>query len=260
MNNVSRPEPSFIRQQHEFAARIRDPAGCPCPADVEPRRMAIYETLFFNNVQSFLADAFPVLRGISDDRYWLDMVRDFYARHASVTPHFTRLAEEFLRYLEFERGKQTGDPPFLLELAHYEWVELALAYHDATVETLFVDPAGDLLDGCPQVSPLAWSLSYRFAVHRIGPDYQPDAPADEPVYLMVYRARDDNVGFLEVNALTHALLAALRTAPDATGRMALQAIAEVMGEAASDVVMQNGLRLLEELRQRDIIIGTLKPV
>lgn len=254
MNNVNLHEPAFIQRQREFASCIRDPGPSACPADVEPRRMAIYEALFFNNVQAFLTDAFPVLKRITSERHWLGMARDFYARHACVSPLFTRLAQEFLHYLEFERGQQDGDPPFLLELAHYEWVELALAFSDAQPPTLPVDPTGDLLDGCPQVSPLAWSLGYRYAVHRIGPDYLPAEPAPEPVYLLVYRDRKDDLGFLEVNALTHALLAALRCAPGVTGRMALQAIAEATGQSQETLLLE-GTCLLAELRARDILIG-----
>ncbi len=58
------------------------------------------------------------------------MARDFFACHACRTPLFTRLAEEFLVYLEQERKGMPEDPPFLLELAHYEWVELALSLSD----------------------------------------------------------------------------------------------------------------------------------
>ena len=37
----------------------------------------------------------------------------------------------------------------------------------------------------------------------------PDAPADQPVYLAVYRNADDKVGFLELNAVTAGLLNAI---------------------------------------------------
>ena len=37
------PEPATLRaRQAAFAAHIRDPDGTPPPADVEPRRMAVY--------------------------------------------------------------------------------------------------------------------------------------------------------------------------------------------------------------------------
>lgn len=51
------------------------------------------------------------------------LVEGFFAKHRCLTPYFPRLAEEFLLFL----GQREGTPEWLRELAHYEWVELALA-------------------------------------------------------------------------------------------------------------------------------------
>jgi len=74
-------QPDFVRRQYEFAAHIRDPEAYPCPSDVEDRRMAIYRELFYNNIEGFLADNFPVLRQVLEDRHWHAIARDFLARH-----------------------------------------------------------------------------------------------------------------------------------------------------------------------------------
>ena len=63
------------------------------------------------------------------------------------------------------------------------------------------NPDGDLLNGVPVKSPLAWAFAYRFPVHRISPDFLPTEPESEPVYLALYRGSDDSVGFLELNAV-----------------------------------------------------------
>ena len=113
--------------QYAFAAHIRDPEHAPAPADVEPRRMAVYTELFYNNIESLLAANFPVIRRLHDDDAWHERVRDFYREHRSRTPLFTEIAREFIRHLERRAESGAGDPPFLLELAHYEWSELALS-------------------------------------------------------------------------------------------------------------------------------------
>ena len=56
--------PRFQQVQQAFTRHMRDPANAPAPAGVEDRRMAIYRDLLFNNVQTFLAGCFPVLRKI----------------------------------------------------------------------------------------------------------------------------------------------------------------------------------------------------
>ena len=59
--------PLFTQTQYEFAAHIRDPESNPKPADVESRRMKIYTELFFNNVEDFIANTYPVLKEITPE-------------------------------------------------------------------------------------------------------------------------------------------------------------------------------------------------
>ena len=64
----------------------------------------------------------------------------------------------------------------MLELAHYEWVEMALSI---AKEELVINNRGfdDLLNKNIRLSPLAWPLAYQYPVQKISPDYLPaDAP------------------------------------------------------------------------------------
>lgn len=242
----------FQRLQYAFAAHLRDPARHKPPRGIEPRRLKIYTELFYNNVQGFLANAFPVLRRITPEARWHAMVRDFFARHQSHQPLFHRIAEEFLRYLERER-RAKDDPKFLRELAHYEWVELALSVAPAPPAPR-VDANGDLLAGVPVVSPLAWTLSYDFPVHRIGPDCQPEAPPQQPTHLVVWRTRDDEVKFMETNAVTARLLQ-LMAPGRAAGRRLLARIARELKHPRPEAVVAEGAAILTGLRERGIVLG-----
>ena len=248
--------PDFMRRQYEFAAHIRDPARQPRPADVKERRMAIYRDLFFNNVESLLAGNFPVLRRLLADEHWHGMVRDFFIRHRCETPLFLELSQEFLEYLQSEREAEPRDPPFLLELAHYEWVELALSVSDEDPDPKAADPNGDLLAGHPLVSPLIWSLTYRFPVHRIAPDFQPQEPGPEPTRLLVYRTRSDDIEFLEINAVTQRLLQLVQENPDWTGYDAAIRIATELAHPQPELVVDAAAQLLNDLRARNIVLGT----
>jgi hypothetical protein len=243
---------AFQRVQYRFAAHLRDPKRNPAPRGVEPRRMKIYRELFYNNVEGFLASAFPVLRVITPDARWHAMARDFFARHESHQPLFHRIAAEFLAYLEHERGRVKGDAPFLRELAHYEWVELALAVADTPLPPH--DSDGDLLEGVPMVSPVAWVLDYKFPVHRIGPDFQPGAPGAQPTYLVVYRNRQDEVKFMEVNAVTARLLELMKPART-RGRKLLERVARELRHPQPQLVVEQGGAMLPGLRERGIVLG-----
>lgn len=246
----------FRRLQHDFAAHLRDPAACPPPPDVEERRMQIYRDLFLNNVSSLLASTFPVLRKTLGEASWRQLVRDFYASHRCHTPRFLEVAEEFLDYLRDERGQRSDDPAFLAELAHYEWIELALTIDVREPGELAVDRDGDLLEGRPVLSPLAWPLAYRFPVHRLSPEFQPAEAPEHPSFYVVYRDLADTVGFLEINAVTMRLLERLAKWPQLTGHQQLEALAQEIGHSAPDVVVTGGRETLTDLRRRDVILGT----
>lgn len=249
---MAEPRPDFQQLQYRFAAHLRDPARQPAPPGIEDRRLRIYRELFFNNIEDFLANAFPVLRQLHGEPAWLALVRDFYARHQCRDPQLNGVAAEFLRYLDEERGEVEGDPPFLRELAHYEWVELALSVAEdapAPAET-----GTDLLDGVPCLSPLAWPLVYTWPVHRIGPDFQPREPDATPTCLVVYRAPDESVRFLEINPLTARLLELAGERPDASGRALIAAVAGELGVDAT-TLLAPGAGMLESLRARGILTG-----
>ena len=248
--------PDLTRIQRAFAAHIRDPQANPRPPDVEARRMAIYRELIYNNLESFLAANFPVVHRILGADAWQALVGDFLRCHRCETPLFAEIGQEFLDYLQNERAPTGTDPPFLLELAHYEWVELALALSDADRALPPVYPNGDPFSGVPVTSPLAWNLTYRFPVHRIGPEFQPDEPGPEPTHLVVYRDRHDEVQFLEINPVTQRLLQLLHESPGWRGLDALERIAEELGHPEPEQVMQGGRQLLQDLRTREIILGT----
>ena len=251
--------PESLRQvQYAFTRHIRDPEHVPAPADIEDRRMAIYRDLLFNNVSSFLAGSFPVLRTLHADADWEALIRDYFGSHRARTPLFPKMPQEFLQYLEQERGERPADLPFLLELAHYEWVEMSLTFDPREPDAAGVDPDGDLLQGTPVMSPLAWPLSYRFPVHRIGPGYMPAAAPDQPTYLVVYRDRRDDVKFLELNAVSARLVELLSQPGTVTGRDLLLGIAAELRHPEPEVVVDGGHGILRDMRGRDILLGTTR--
>ena len=246
----------FRAQQYAFAAHLRNPDMNPAPADIEDRRMKIYRDLFFNNIQSLLAGTFPVLNRILGKDRWAVLVRDFYHHHVSHTPLFMEVPQEFLAWLAGEFENDGSWPGFMQELAHYEWLELAVSTDPRNVDDEKIDASGNLLDGVPVISPVARPVAYRWPVHRIGPRYQPEAPGEQPTFLVVYRKRDDDVGFTEINGVTARLLELLQQDGHATGRELLAQIAAEMRHPDPDAVIRAGGEMLDALRQQDIIPGT----
>ncbi len=250
----------FQDTQYKFAAHIRDPENHLAPPGIEDRRMAIYRELFFNNLRNLLATFFPVMRKIHTDERWQHLIREFMKLHRAKTPYFLQLPEEFLAFLQNEYSALDDDYPFLNELAHYEYADLALRVSIDENDSAGVDPNGNLLADVPVKSVLAWAYAYQYPVHRIDPQYLPTKPTEQPSFLAIYRRSDDNVRFLELNAVTAALLDAVENnAAGLSGEALLRQLAMTIHYPDVDALIKHGGEALNEMRQLEILTGT-RPV
>lgn len=249
---------SFQTGQLAFAAHLRDPSVNPAPADIEDRRVAIYRDLIYNNIESFLSGGFPVLRTLMSDDDWHQLVRGFVRDHRCHTPYFLEISQEFLLYLREGKACISDDLPFVLELAHYEWVELALdvspeALPDVLPEQVSNSDQGlSLLDTNLQISSLAWRLSYNYPVHKISLDYQPlEAPA-QPTSLVVYRGPDEKIHFFESNAVTMRLLQLLEDG-QRNARQALEQVALELQYPEPETLVTMGESIIQQLLDLSIL-------
>jgi hypothetical protein len=224
---MNAPLPAFQQFQMAFGRRCRDPRSAR-PAGVPPRRMAVYEELLFNNITGFLDACFPVCRAMLGDARWRRLNRAFFRDWRSHTPLFREIPREFLRFLD---GCRQPLPAWFRQLAHYEWVELAV--DTGTTSTLL-------------------NLRYDWPVHRIGPDWRPRKPV--ATYLLVFRDQGDSVRFVEANAVT-ARLVELLTAHGCSGIEAIERLASEMDEKSAVAVRLHGPAILEDLRRQGAIPG-----
>lgn len=245
--------------QREFARHLRDPELFPPPDGLEERRLQIYRELFYNNIESLLATNFPVIRKLLGDQRWHRLVRDFYREHSAHTPLFTEIGREFQRYLESRVDGGRGDAPFLVELAHYEWVELALSLDEHDIDEIENDPAGDVLAAAPVLSPLAWVFEYRWPVHRLSTAFQPEQAPEQPTQLVIVRNRRDEISFLELSPLAKVLLDLLKANPGVAGLDLVLALADVLPQYPRDAIVDGASASLREFRARDIVLGTIAP-
>ncbi|MCF7969568.1 MAG: putative DNA-binding domain-containing protein [Methylococcaceae bacterium] len=250
MNN-SRPKIDFKAKQAEFSAYIRNPNSQPCPSDVAPQRMQMYRELFFNNVEGFLSSNFPVLHKILDHKQWQQLAQDFFSQHQSTTPYFSEIPEEFILYLQNERLPHTDDYPFMLELAHYEWVEMALSIAQDTlpeksdIQTLSQTQKISL-------SPLTWLLAYQYPVHKISPEYLPTETPEQATYLAVYRDKLDEVKFIELAPMIFHLL---QTLQEQQTKLISDCLKEVLPENSSEMLQNAAIEALQQCVDKQLIFA-----
>ena len=251
--------PGTLRaQQFAFARHLRDPARHAAPPGIEARRMAVYRELFRNNIAALLGGNFPVLRRTLGEDAWNALVDDFHARHRSRTPLFTEIGREFLRHLERRADEGAGDPPWTRELAHHEWIELALQIADDPLpphRPLAAAAAGALLDGVPVLSPHARALAYRWPVHRIGPDFRPADPPPEPTLILARRDAAGEVRFSQLSPLAYRLLERLAGPEPHSGRAHLRALAVEAGLPDPAALDADGGALLARMLAEGTLLG-----
>jgi hypothetical protein len=245
-------QPKFMQLQQAFSGHIKNPMEVARPTDVDDRHMAIYRDLFFNNVMGFLSGGFPVLAEIIGRARWSEIGRDFFSQHHNKTPYFLEISREFLNYLEHEYCAVKGDPDYLYELAHYEWLEL---YVDVEPETLSfeIDRQGDVLTKIPITSPIVEGFLYQYPVHEIS--IENSSPEPRQSALIVYRKSDESVGFVESNPFTLQLLVLLKQQV-LTGEQLLDALLQQAGLEGNQTAYLGGLETLKQWRELEIIFGT----
>lgn len=251
--NSNRPPEALLKLQQGFAGHLRNPDAVPPPEGVEDRRMAVYRRLFFGNLRNLMAKNFPVLRRLIVDEAWDRLIRDFMSQHRAQTPMFTEIGREFARFIEDAQPDYI--PAFAAELVHWEFLETVVRLHEADLAAMSVDDSASLVDDTPIVNPtIQWGI-YRWPVHQIGPEFQPEQPLDQPLVLAACRRRNHRVGFMRFNPVTARLVELLREQPDLTGKAALNAIAAELQADDLDAVVRSGEKMLGKLHDGEFLLG-----
>ncbi|VUD68944.1 hypothetical protein TDB9533_04305 [Thalassocella blandensis] len=188
--------------QRTFGRYLRDPENESLPEGIHSTRVKIYENLLFNNVQGFINTCFPVSRKMLEETVWVSLMRDFFREWRATSPYFHDIPHEFLLYLQNSNALEHL-PPWFLELAHYEWVELAVDIaDDEAQDSLNGDTnEGHILIAC---NPALQNMTYQWPVHKISPEYIPAAA--ENTFLVVYRNSAQKVEFSEINPATSIMI------------------------------------------------------
>jgi len=256
MNDAKTPElPAFQRYQLAFTAHLRDPKAHPRPRKVEARRMALYRELLYNSVESALLACFPVLRQVLGKRKWNKVVRSFVAQHRSHTPYFHQIPDEFIQFLHDEWTAAADYPPFMLELAHYEWIELVLSVSVRAADLNGLDSRTDLLERRPILNPVLALLGYTYPVHRIGPRFKPVEAPVQTTHLLVLRDLADRMRFIVLNPVSARLVSLLETG-ELSGRAALLKLAEEIHHPDPEIMLRFGMDMLQNLHTEQAILGS----
>lgn len=246
--------------QRRFLAHLRHPSPGNQPPGFAPERLAVYVDLLYNKFDESLSACFPVLQSILEAAQWRALVQDFIAEHRCLSPYYRQIPDEFVLYLQNER-QVASDPPFLAELAHFEWIELVLSISDAEPYDIALLSDEQLLDAVLHFTPVMRLLHYIWPVQEINRILQPSELPATATHILGFRAADEEVRFIALNAITGRFILLLQGGLN--GRQALHYLhKELLSTADFSHFFQFGLGILRDLYAQGVIIGTqpLNPI
>jgi hypothetical protein len=230
--------------QLSFAKHVRDPHNEPLLPGISPRRAQIYEELLSNNISGFVDSCFPVCKDIIGPSPWRQLCKQFLCDWRCHTPYFSDIPGEFLRYLQqCEVAKSL--PPWLLELAHYEWVELRL-------ETMEENRLWETRDKEPDsiyVRTPVKNLVYNWPVHDICKDYQPDS--SKKTFLVVLRSKDFKMKFVEISSATSLLINLVQETPKSRHVIAEQ-MSQLLAREGDSNFLSYCNQIIDDLVHKDV--------
>ena len=259
--------------QREYGQHLRNPQPHNKVLQAIPkRRSQVYEELFFNNICGFINNCFPVAKSLFSDDRWLQYCREFFTQWRCETPYFSEIPSEFVAYMA-QAHIAEHNPAWLPELLHYEWIELEVDISIATplntssktssnppgnplsnpLSNPLRDTAQSALTDQARVftTPTLRNLAFSWPVHRISEDHIPAEP--EATFLAVYRNSEDSVEFMEINAMTAALLEIIAAEP-MTAEQALTQLAIAINHPAPEQLVQFGESIVNDFIDREILI------
>lgn len=245
---------AFQDLQRQFLAHLRNPELQPLPTGFDQRGAAIYVDLLYNKFNDSLTTCFPVTYAILGETAWQRLLKDFIAQHRCLSPYYRQIPDEFVLYLQNER-QVTDDPPFLAELAHFEWIELALSIAEA--EPVVSETLTDthILDAVLMFTPVMRLLHYVWPVQQINQAYQPDEPPAVATHILGFRDAADQVQFISLNPATAGLVLRLQNGHTAT--QVLQKLGKDLNPSELSNLMLFGKNILADLHRQGAIIGIL---
>ncbi|MCY7297474.1 HvfC family RiPP maturation protein [Alteromonas sp. a30] len=237
--------------QNQFADHIRNPDMNAPVEGLEDKRLNVYRELFFNNVLGFLETGFPVLKSLFEEERWKKLARTFFSEHECRSPYFVDISKEFVEFLSNEYQKLGDEPIFMEELAHYEWIELALSIRKQENNIECWDgesPVSSII-----LSELAELLSYQYPVHQISPDFQPQE-SQKTTYLVVHRNTEDEVNFTEVNDITAHLLHQVKTNEKVLVSSLIEDMCDAMPQISKDQVAAGATQIIQQMLVAQILL------
>lgn len=253
------PQPEFLAYQHRFVNYLRDPRP-ELLGDVLPSGASVYAKLLQRKIDGSLRSCFPIMRSFLETGDWDALVKTFIRDHLCQSPLYREIPDEFIDFLVNENPLDLS--PFIVELAHFEWMELVLETAQPLTANYTNAVAGDFLDHIPVLNPVLHLLRYRYPVQTItaGNEHWQSrnnrSKTENEQAVLLVGLRDDafRIRFIEINPVTARLIELLQEGIH-TGRNALIQVATELHYPSPESILPFGQDILDNMASQQILNG-----
>ncbi|WP_367608114.1 DUF2063 domain-containing protein [Legionella sp. W05-934-2] len=232
---------SLQTRLHNLAQTIRGKVKAP-----SDHPLSLYQSLIHNNLNSVVSPCFPVLQSILDKAQWHALIDRFLQNYHAQHPAYHRVPEQFVEFLS-----QLDDLPypFVDELAHYEWLELAVETAELPSAPIALSkPIEETMFKMPPSARFQW---YDYPVHLIDPTNI--LAMRDPTALVVYRPyHQRQIEFMKIDLLACHCLHFLVNEGYTLNRY-LQAASKEQGKIISQDMKDSFIQLMHSLHQQSIL-------
>jgi hypothetical protein len=239
----------FRLYQFALARHLRDPLGVPAPDGVSAPAVLACTQEMAHNLNELLMPAFANTRAVLGEDLWQHTLRLFLHDAPTHAPWATSVQEVYVKFLGHNTLVQHL-PPWLEDLAHFEWLQSAVAAADVVWPAH--DPHGDVLQKVVVMNPTHVEVMYDWSVQRINLTHKPFEM--QSTYLSIVRDVRDKVCITESSRFRRHLIDLLRQGQ--TGAQAFKALADWLEHPDVAAFTQEGLPVLKQLQREGVVLGT----
>lgn len=167
---------------------------------VRKDRVHHYRRLIYNVVDDSLQAAFPLLNNLLPEDQWNKLVKGFFATHSCQSTQIWQMPGEFYEFIEANELQLKTTYPHLLNLIHFEWVEVEMFMMEDKKYPLF-KTEGDWINDKIAINPEYRILQLDYPVH-IKNSHLIKAADKGKYFLLVFREKETGkVQFIDISAL-----------------------------------------------------------
>jgi len=233
-------------------------------------RLKLYEELLFAGIESTLSSLYPFCRRFFNSRDWHQLVEQYRRQYPSASYQLYKSAEAFPQFLSEQEALMT-EIPFLIDLSHYEWLEVVLLNAKDmalpnNLDTACPSQLTTLSAMRPYWNPISHLYHCRYPIPSIldlmrrQEDLSPPYPfKKQSIDILLYRDMDTlSVRFFQLNELTSQLWQLCQT-----GKSYLEVFQLLQKNIAAlhsidfRVILEEGFKLLKQCHQEGILLGSL---